>query len=219
MFRNVLPSHFGADLPFKTAFLGEYLLNKIEAGTFTVNRLAERSVAVHDSCHARILGDEIMETARRLYALMGLETREITTDRREGYCCGMAAGCNRYRPDDMYLGAVKALRAAGATGANEIATYCGGCQLTLAMMRWLYPGRQPVRHLMEYLALATGQAPYHPAAGRTLRMLGSVAAKRLSPAVFFQNIPNRNQRPKTSINDDGQGTATTRFLRHWPGAV
>jgi hypothetical protein len=88
----------------------------------------------------------------------------------------MASGCNRYHPEDMYFAAVKELRAAAKTGADELAAYCGGCHLTLAMMRWLYPTRQPVRHLLEYLQEAMGEQPYHPAPGRTLRMLGHVAA-------------------------------------------
>jgi Fe-S oxidoreductase len=177
MFRNVLPGHFGAELPFKTMYLGEYLLGKVESGEIEMAQRLERSVAVHDSCHARILGDEVTQSSRRLYELMGLEMREMSEDSLDGYCCGMAAGCNRYRPEDMYLAAVKELRAAGRTGAEELATYCGGCHLTLAMMRWLYPGRQPVRHLLEYLKEATGEQPYHPAPRRTLRMLGNVAFK------------------------------------------
>jgi len=177
MFRNVLPGQFGAELPFQTKFFGEYLLEKVEAGEIEIKRRLDRSVAVHDSCHGRILGKEITASARRLYELMGLQLHEMVRNPDEGLCCGMAAGCNRYRPDDMYFAAVKELRAAAKTGADELATYCTGCHLTLAMMRWLYPGRQPVRHLLEYLQDAMGEQPYHPAPVRTLRMLGNVAAK------------------------------------------
>jgi len=177
MFRNVLPAFFGAEFPFRTRYLGAYLLERLESGELEIGKPLSRSVAVHDSCHGRVLGDEIMSTARRLYSLMGLETREIAAGPADGLCCGMAAGCNRYRPEDMYLAAVRELRAAAKTGADELATYCGGCQLTLAMMRWLYPTRQPVRHLLEYLKEAMGEEPYHPAPRRALRMLGNVAAK------------------------------------------
>jgi Fe-S oxidoreductase len=183
MFRNVLPDQFGAQLPFKTMYLGEYLLGKVESGEITIEKQLKRSVAVHDSCHARILGDEVMETDRRLYSLMGLEMREMDNNHEEGYCCGMAAGCNRYRPDDMYFAAVKELREARRTGADELAVYCGGCQLTMAMMRWLYPGTPPVRHLLEYLAEATGEAPYLPASKRSLRMLANVGVKAF-PQLF-----------------------------------
>jgi Fe-S oxidoreductase len=174
MFRNVLPGQFGADLPFKTKYLGEYLWEKVEKGELEIRKQFNYSIAVHDSCHGRILGEEVMGAARKLYEHMGLEMLEIAGNPSEGLCCGMAAGCNRYRPDDMYFGAVKELRAAQKTDADELATYCGGCHLTLAMMRWLYPTRQPVRHLLEYLKEATGEAAYHPASRRTLRMLANV---------------------------------------------
>jgi len=177
MFRNVLPGQFGAEFPFQTRYLGDYLLEKVESGEIEIKHALKRSVALHDSCHARVLGDEVVGSVRRLYALMGLEMREMARDRLDGYCCGMAAGCNRYRPEDMYMAAVKELREARRTGAGELAVYCGGCQLTLAMMRWLYPTAQPVRHLLEYLKEATGEAPYNPAPKRTLRMLGNVAVK------------------------------------------
>jgi Fe-S oxidoreductase len=177
MFRNVLPGQFGAEFSFETRYLGEYLWEKVENGELDVKRRFNHSVAVHDSCHGRILGEEVTGSARKLYEHMGLEMREVTSDPAEGLCCGMAAGCNRYRPEDMYLAAVKELRAASKTGADELATYCGGCHLTLAMMRWLYPTRQPVRHMLEYLKEATGEATYYPAPRRTLRMLGNVAVK------------------------------------------
>ncbi len=177
LFRNVLPGQFGADFSFRTRYLGDYILEKVESGELGLKRELNRSVAVHDSCHGRVLGDEVTASTRKLYALMGLETREMVGDPADGLCCGMAAGCNRYRPEDMYLAAVKELRAAARTGAGELATYCGGCHLTLAMMRWLFPTRQPVRHLLEYLKEALGEDPYYPAPRRTLRMFANVVRK------------------------------------------
>lgn len=185
MFRNVLPGYFGAEFPFKMRFLGDYLLEKVESGELEIVKQLNRSVALHDSCHARVLGSEVTETSRRLYALMGLEIRETAGSVDESLCCGMAAGCNRYNPWDMYLAAVKELRAAARTGADELAAYCSGCHLTLAMMRLLYPGRQPVRHLLEYLQEAAGMEPYHPTSGRTLRMLGNVVRRA------FPKLPSR----------------------------
>lgn len=179
MFRNVLPEHFGAEFSFETMYLGDYLLKKIESGQIEIKTPLNRQVAVHDSCHGRILGDEIMETNRKLYSLMGLDIRDIQKDRAEGLCCGMAAGCRRYRPDDIYAATVKELRRARKTGAGELAVYCGGCQLTMSMVRWLYPGALPVRHMMEYLAEATGSSPRLPASMRSLHMLKNVASKTL----------------------------------------
>jgi Fe-S oxidoreductase len=177
LFRNVLPGQFGAEFSFQTKYLGEYILERIDAGELEIERHLDRSVAVHDSCHGRILGEEVTGSVRKLYDLMGLDMREMVSEVDDGLCCGMAAGCNRYQPLDMYLATVKELRAAAKTGADELATYCGGCHLTLSMMRWLYPTRQPVRHMLEYLKEATGEEPYHPAPRRTMRMLGNVAVK------------------------------------------
>ncbi len=179
MFRNVLPKLFGAEFPFRMRYLGEYLWEKVERGELVLAKKLSRRVAVHDSCHGRILGEEVQETARRLYAAMGLDLVELTTDPKGGLCCGMAAGCNRYRPEDMYRAAVRELREAARTGADELAVYCGGCQLTLSLMRWLYPTRQPVRHLLEYLKEATGDPAYHPAPRRALRILANVTVKAL----------------------------------------
>jgi Fe-S oxidoreductase len=180
MFRNVLPSLFGAEFPFEKRYLGDYLLEKARSGELETGRLPARKVAVHDSCHGRVLGDEIMATAREIYRWLGLKPVEITPDPSRGLCCGMAAGCNRYRPGDIYRASVRELRAASRTGADEIATYCGGCHLTLSLMKWLYPVRQPVRHLMEYLREARGEeVPLRTARKRSLRMLANISVKAI----------------------------------------
>jgi len=179
MFRNVLPGLFGAEFSFRTRYLGEYIWEKVERGELRLTKRLSRRVAVHDSCHGRILGEEVQGTARRLYAAMGLDLVELAPRPAEGLCCGMAAGCNRYRPEDMYRAAVMELREAARTGADELAVYCGGCQLTLSLMRWLYPTRQPVRHLLEYLKEATGAPVTYPASRRSLRMLGNITVKAL----------------------------------------
>ncbi|MGQ9536766.1 MAG: (Fe-S)-binding protein [Actinomycetota bacterium] len=179
MFRNVLPGLFGARFDFKTMYLGEYLWRKVENGELSIRKRLGLRVAVHDSCHGRMLGDEVQGSARRLYAAMGLDLVELTLDPREGLCCGMAAGCNRYRPEDMFRASVRELREAARTGADELAVYCGGCQLTFSLIRWLYPTRQPVRHLLEYLKEATGEAETYPASKRALRMLANIAVKAL----------------------------------------
>lgn len=94
-------------------------------------------------------------------------------------CCG-----------EMYfhMGLFDVVREAARTGADEPAVYCGGCQLTLSLMRWLYPTRQPVRHLLEYLKEATGEPVADPAPRRALRMSGNITVKALpkmlSPRTF-----------------------------------
>ncbi len=177
MFRNVLPREFGAEFGFEIKYIGNYLLEKVEAGEIEIKRKLDRSVAVHDSCHGRILGGEIMETARKLYSLMGLEMREMEHNREEGYCCGFAAGCNRFNPTDMFKASAKELWESQKTGAKEMAIYCTACQTTFTMYRWLFPTLQPVRHLLEYFKEATEGTAYYPAQRRSLHMLANIAVK------------------------------------------
>jgi len=185
MFRNVLPKQFGAEFGFATKYIGTYLLEKLESGEMEMVKKLNRTVAVHDSCHARVLGEEIMETARKLYAVMGLQMLEMEHNRLEGYCCGFAAGCNKYSPTDMYLASVKELREAQKTGAGEMAIYCTACLTTMTMYRWLFPTLQPLRHLLEYVREATGEEAYHPAQRRSLRMLANIILNA------FPKIPSR----------------------------
>jgi Fe-S oxidoreductase len=185
MFRNVLPDQFGAEFGFETEFIGNYLLKKVKAGEIEIKRKLSRSVAVHDSCHARILGGEVMDSTRELYSLLGLEIKEMKHSREEGYCCGFAAGCNRYSPTDMVLASIKELWESQKTGAKEMAIYCTACLTTMTMYRWLFPTIQPLRHMLEYLKEATEEVACHPAQRRSLRMLANITLKA------FPKIPSR----------------------------
>jgi len=150
MFRNVLPNQFGAEFSFETEYLGTHLLKKMRESGQPAKPLG-RKVTVHDSCHARILGGEVMQSSRDLFEWMGLEIKEMKHNRLEGYCCGAAAGCNRYSPVDIVFNAIRELWEARKTGAQDIALYCTGCHVTLTLCSWLFPTMQPVRHILEYL--------------------------------------------------------------------
>jgi len=123
-------------------------------------------VTVHDSCHARILGTKYSRLARPVY-LDGSGDQGDGPQRAAGYCCGAAAGCNRYSPFDIIFSAMRELWEAQKTGARDLALYCTGCQITLSLCSWLFPTLQPVRHMLEYLREATGEEVSHPAQGRT----------------------------------------------------
>ncbi|MDY6793715.1 MAG: hypothetical protein SWK76_00310 [Actinomycetota bacterium] len=63
---------------------------------------------------------------------------------------------------------------------EELALYCTTCQITLTMMKWLYPTTQPVRHLLEYLKEAPGEEVDHPAQGRSFHILTNIVRNAFS---------------------------------------
>jgi len=180
MFRNVLPDQFGARFNFRTAYLGTYLLDQIEAGNISpVNKL-DQKVTVHDSCQGRVLGEEVMSANRELLQQCGVEIVEMERSGKYGLCCGAAAGANRYNPFDIFSAAVQALNEGAKTkksGAGELALYCGGCQLTLSASRLIVPTRQPVRHVLEYVREACSEGSYGPSRRRAFLMLCNILAK------------------------------------------
>ena len=177
MFKKVLPEQFGAEFDFKIKHLGNHLLEKIEAGELRLEKQIDKRVTVHDSCHARVVGDEVMETVRRVLNKTGLTIEEMELNREDGLCCGIAAGANRYNLFDILSAAVRQLREGKKTGAEEIALYCSGCQLTLNLCRLLYPSRQQARHMLEYLKEACNEGDHSPVQRRSRIMLLNILRK------------------------------------------
>ncbi len=179
MFSNVLPQQFGAEFSFNTKYLGSYLLEKMESGELSIKKKLDRKVTLHDSCHARIMGDEVMETARQVFKTIGIDIVEMESNRGNGLCCGAAAGANSYNPLYIFLVGLRELWQGQRTGAKEFALYCGGCNITFNICRWLSPTRQPVRHLMEYVREAAGEKVYSPSQKRSVYMLLNIIFKAL----------------------------------------
>ncbi len=162
MFTNVLPQQFGAEFSFQTTFFSDWLLQELERGTFRLKKVLNRSAVVHDSCHARVLGPDFMETQRQLLSLLGVTVRETEYNRAQGLCCGVAAACNRYSVKDLVINGIKALLALDAAEGEEAAIYCTGCYLTLGCLRLVYPLGKPLFHLLEYVRQALGEeVPRH----------------------------------------------------------
>lgn len=183
MFARVLPGQFGAEFGFETEYLIACLLKKVEAGEIELKRKVGKKVTVHDSCHARILGDPVMESNRLLLSLLGVEIEEMKHNRLEGLCCGLAAGANRFSPLDIYLAGIKELWQAQMTGARELALYCGGCDIAFNVIRRTFPTAQPVRHVLEYLKAAACGEEYSPARKRSFFMLLNIVANSF-PKLF-----------------------------------
>ena len=157
MFTNVLPSQFGAEFNFKTTYFSDWFLKELESGSFEITTRLSRDVVMHDSCHARVLGEGFMETQRALLSLLGLTVHETELNRSHGLCCGVAAACSRYSVVDLVIKSIRALRALDTADGDEAAIYCTGCYLTLGCMRLVYPFGKPLFHFLAYVRQAIGE--------------------------------------------------------------
>ncbi len=179
MFRNVFPRQFGAKLDFECEYIATWLLRRMDEGKLKIDKPLNREITIHDSCHARVLGDEIMEQTRELYRRLGLKIIETRRHHEEGLCCGIAAGCNRQMPQDITLAAWRQLREGEKTGAAEMAVYCTGCYLMLNIARVGVRTRQKLVHSLEYLGEASGEPRERTVEPRSARILANVIVKAL----------------------------------------
>lgn len=192
MFRNVLP-RFGAELEFECEYVANWLLNRLDSGELSVKKELDRTVTIHDSCHARVLGDEVMESTRELYKCLGLTVINPKHHHEDGICCGIAAGCNRMMPQDIIKVSLRELKEGAGTGASEMAIYCGGCYLVMNMARKVYPGAPRLVHTLEFAAEALGEEMPRKAETRSAKILSNVIKKAvpriLSPARYKPGRP------------------------------
>ncbi len=157
MFRNILPRQFGARFSFRITFFSEWFHRAVRKGKLTVTRRLEGDAVIQDSCHARVLGPEFMDSQRRLLEGLGLTLRETPENREDGLCCGMAAGCNAYGAFDLLRQGMRNLRALDRAGGREIVQYCTGCLLTSSVIRAVNPFGKRLTHTLEWVGLALGE--------------------------------------------------------------
>jgi Fe-S oxidoreductase len=157
MFTNVLPKQFGAKFPFKTTFFTDWFLNELDKGTFTIKHKLNKSVVMHDSCHARVLGDEFMDKQRILLKQLGVTIHETPKNKKHGLCCGVAAGTNRYSVFDLSIAGIKEIFTLDRASGDDIVAYCTGCLLTLSCFRLLNPFGKRLVHPLEYVREAIGE--------------------------------------------------------------
>ena len=179
MFRTILARDFGAKFNFECEYIGTWLLREMDEGRLTVTKPLNRTITLHDSCHARVLGDEIMGQTRELLGRLGLKVVEMKRHHEEGLCCGIAAGCRTYLPHDIVLASRRTLKEAAGTGAAEMGIYCTGCYLMLNITRHLVPGGQQLRHTLEFLAEATGAPAPGVVKPRTRGILWNITRKAI----------------------------------------
>jgi Fe-S oxidoreductase len=179
MFRTVLPRDFGARLDFECEYIVTWLLREMDAGRLTVTHPLNRTVTVHDSCHGRVMGAEIMDPTRELYRRLGLKVLEMKRHHENGLCCGIAAGCSNYMPHTILGAARRELREGAVTGVGEMAIYCTGCYLMLNIADHLVRTGQDLTHTLELVGEAVGEKLPRTVSGRTFSILANITKKAI----------------------------------------
>lgn len=180
MFAHLLPEKFGARFDFPLMFVADYLHELFDAGTLRVTHPLTGSVVVHDSCHGRLLGNDLMDSVRRLLTRLGLEVVEAAHSREDGYCCGIAAGAPRQSLVDLATAVGQASLEYARSDGEHVAAYCTGCYLTLATVPATTGLGKPVRHILELVAEAIGR-PVEDRLGSRARLLLSGIVQNALP--------------------------------------
>ncbi len=180
MFSRVYPEKFGIRFPFEMEPFSRWVLSALDEGRLAVARPLSLTVALHDSCHARILGSGFMEEQRALLSRLGADVLETPFNRADGLCCGMAAGANTQSGAWMLAATLKRVDELSATGAQAIAAYCAGCLHTFLTIRPLRPGLPPVVHTLELIRRALGE-DVETGSSRRARDLALGVAKKAVP--------------------------------------
>ncbi len=179
MFTNVLPTQFGARFSFKTVPFAQWFLRELDRGAYRITDRLTGSVVIHDSCHARVLGDSFLGAQRAMLERLGLTVIETTDDRADGLCCGMAAGCTSYSGLDIMRCASRELKTLDGAGADEAAIYCTGCLIQLGIARLASPFGRPLRHVLELVYRAMGISVNARLASKSFRIFRGIAAHAL----------------------------------------
>ncbi len=179
MFTNVLPKQFGATFNFKTTVFTDWFSKELEKGTFKIKKQVNRSVVFHDSCHARILGDEFMENQRAVLKKIGVTVNETPLNKKDGLCCGMASGANKYSVIDLVKSSMKELMTLDKAPGDDAAIYCTGCLLMLSCVRPIKPIGKRLVHTVEYFREAIGEEVPRKNMVRAMSMIKGIATNSL----------------------------------------
>lgn len=112
------------------------------------------TMSVHEAPKQVLFGnDGVYEPPRRLLErVAGLQLVEMDRNRVGSYCCGGAGGAPEAFPDFARFAAQNRLDEARSTGAEVLATACGGCRRHLADVASATGGNIRVMGLFEILA-------------------------------------------------------------------
>ena len=163
MFTNVLPQ-FGADfsgirfVPFL-----KLLYERLASGELPiVRRFDGKTIAVQDSCHAKIYEPDYHEWPRKILSLFGFEIREAPQHAGTALCCGIGSGFSHaagYSNLALIGGQRTCARNLRRSHADYVATYCSGCLEMLSVSRYVARIGAPVYHILELIQEAIGETP------------------------------------------------------------
>ncbi len=157
--KNVMPAYIGLsledELGVEFVYVGDWLTERLASGALELPNKVDLSLAVHEPCHAKTLGESFMDAPRQLLEACGGTPLEMEHHHASGLCCGFGCGASRYSPFDLVLGGMKRLREARGLG-DGIMVYCNSCLLFLSMARLMYPGAPRIYHIVELLQQAAG---------------------------------------------------------------
>lgn len=183
MFKNEFPSQYDVNFDFEMEHLLEYLWERIEKGQIELGEWSDKTVTVHDSCHAKVLGDDFMEMPRKILDEVGAEIIEMEHNKKTGLCCGIGGGAPSHSVLDLMEATMERWTEARKTGADCLIVYCNTCLLLLSIMKKLTLSRMPIYHILEIIQLATGEEPAHRHSQRAGQAIKGTVLKGL-PKIF-----------------------------------
>jgi Fe-S oxidoreductase len=122
---------YGEPLPFDVMYISEYLGRQVNAGRLKLKHLkGHPPVTFHDPCKVGRLGG-VFEEPRVVMEAMGLDVREMPSNRETNWCCGGGAGVfliNRAASLRQKAFEIK-MEQVERTGAASVVLTCGSCRL------------------------------------------------------------------------------------------
>ncbi len=122
---------YGKPLPFEVMAISEFLGRELEAGRLKLKEI-ENAVPMtfHDPCKLGRIGGTF-DGAREVLKDLGIELREMASNREMNLCCGGGAGVfllNRATPLREKVFELKRQQV-NETGAEKVVVTCGSCRL------------------------------------------------------------------------------------------
>jgi Fe-S oxidoreductase len=156
---NIYPKRLGIEIDFPTLTVFDWIEEKIKI--IDPPKPLGMSVMLHDSCHAKMLGNSFYAQVRRIFSWAGIEVIEMKNSKTRSLCCGFASIAPRLNPVDVITQGRGRVAEARRSGADALAVYCNGCGVLFSVINRYSPRRIKVYHLLELLELACGRQPAH----------------------------------------------------------